>query len=145
MTRSSATLIICCALLLSLACARPPEKIGELPEGDTPLHVTVSNQSFDQSLMGIEVYIDEIHVISGDFEVGNQHSFYGFDFTATEGTHSLRAEADGGGVTLEEEFEVAGETWGVLMYWYYATPQGGAEVTPKHLAWDVYDEAPAFD
>lgn len=122
-----------------------PHIVNELQDGDIGLHIDVTNQSFDLELVDLDVFINEIHVIAGDFHVGDQHEYYRFDFLTTEGTHTLRAVGDNGGVVLEEEFEMSAETWGNLSFWYYADGQSGVEPTPKSFTWNTYDFEPMYD
>lgn len=133
-------------LWLSSACvSRQPEQIGELGGGDVPLHIVVSNQSFATSPVDIDVYVDDVHVITGDFPVGSQHSFIHYDFTTGAGEHTVRAESSRGEATLEETFELPAERWGTIFYWYYPTESGDAGPTPRKLEWALHETAPMFD
>jgi hypothetical protein len=122
-----------------------PHKVNELSPGDVPLHLIVSNQSFDIDPVDIDVYVDEVHAISGDFEVGSQHTFLTFDFTTGAGPHALRAVGHGREVALGESFELTGETWGVLMFWYYARSEDGHEADAEHFSWSAQPTRPMFD
>jgi hypothetical protein len=54
-------------------------------------HLYVSNQSFDIGQVDIDVYIDDVHVVTGGFVVEQQHTRLRFDFNIAPGTHSIRA------------------------------------------------------
>lgn len=125
--------------------AELPRKLAELPEtGETAFHLVVSNQSFDTDPVRIDVYVDDVHVVTGDFEVGSQHSHHTFDFSTAPETHHVRAVTVDG-IELEEDLELTAETWGILTFWHYATAQSGAEATPKSLSWSSQDTEPMWD
>jgi hypothetical protein len=125
--------------------AELPRKLAELPEnGETPFHLVVSNQSFDTDPVRIDVYVDDVRVVTGDFKVEGQHSYHTFDFSTAPGTHHVRAVTVDG-IEIEEDVVLTEETWGILMFWHYATAQGGAEVTPKSLSWSTRDSQPMWD
>ena len=44
-----------------------------------PLHFYVSNQSFDLDPVDIDVYVDDVKLITGDFLVEGQHSWHAYD------------------------------------------------------------------
>ncbi|MFH2072773.1 MAG: hypothetical protein ABIJ75_07990 [Actinomycetota bacterium] len=82
-----------------------------------PLHLYVSNQSFEIDPVGIEIYIDGELEISQEFEVLGQHNWILFEFEIAEGPHEIRAVALNAEADLEESFEVAEETWAVIDFW----------------------------
>jgi hypothetical protein len=104
----------------------------------------VSNQSFDIDPVDIEVRLDGRLAVTGDFDVGSQHSFFDFDFHLEPGSHVITARGDGGDIDLEQTFTLgADRKWGTLFFWYYGPDH--YEPTPRSLDFDLYDTAPAFD
>jgi hypothetical protein len=131
--------------LLLAACTDPAPVAPRqhLPVPDAPTFTLfVSNQSFDLSQVDIEVRLDDQLAVSGDFLVEGQHTWVQFDFALAPGPHRLRATSETAGVTLEQAFDMDERRWGVVSFWYYAA--GSPEPTPKHLAFEVLDEAPLF-
>lgn len=119
-----------------------PEKLSDVPaDGETvPLHLYVSNQSFDISPVGIDIWLQETHVITGGFHVEGQHNWILFELEVPVGNHVLRAESLEGSVVLNESIRVAAERWGVLDFWYY--PED-----PAHpmFTWSLHETPVAFD
>lgn len=132
-------------LLSLLSCGtEPPRKVADLG-GDVPFHLVVSNQSFDIDPVDIEVYVDGVHVITGEFEVGSQHSWFYFDFLATSGARKVRAVSKKGAAELEVVVDLQRERWGVLNYWYYPDGSKTNPPTPRQFSWSEHDQRPAFD
>jgi len=97
-----------------------PVKVADVPGDDrVPLHLYVSNQSWDPELVDIRVFIDGVEVVAGDFAVEGQHNWMRFDLLVPRGSLEVRAEALDGEVVLEQTLEVPAEHWAVLDYWYY--------------------------
>lgn len=118
-----------------------PEKLADPPsDGDTvPLHLYVSNQSVEISPVGIDVWLDGTHVVTGGFEVGGQHNWILFELRVPPGTHALHAEGRGGAIVLDITVPVAGERWGVLDFWYYYGDPG-----PRFI-WNLSDTPVVFN
>jgi hypothetical protein len=143
------TLFVTAALLLLLASAcgndgdRESEQSPAPPTEQTsaepslPLHLYVSNQSFDPREVDITVWIDDKEVINQEFDVQGQHNWILFDLSLREGPHLLRAEAKGQDAVLEINFELAVETWSVLEFW---KDEGAAFFT-----WNESDQPVGFD
>lgn len=109
-----------------------------------PFHFYVSNQSFDLDPVDIDVYVDGIKLITGDFLVQGQHTWVRFDFTAEAGKpHTVRAVTKKGGVDKSEVVQVptAGR-WVVVNFWYYGPKH--YEPTPQSFSIDASDEEPGF-
>lgn len=118
-----------------------PKQHTNIPQ-DPTFTLLVSNQSFDLDPVDIEVKIDGRLAVTGDFVVGNQHTWVKFDFDLGAGNHTLTAKSRDGGVDLEKPFVMNDRKWGVLNFWYYAS---GPEPTPEQFSFSVSDEQPAFD
>lgn len=125
-----------------MGCATAPSKLGELAqetdEGAVPFHMVVSNQSFEDDCVFIDVTVDGTHIIEGNFDVEDQHSFHDFDFYLLPGQHTLRATSDTG-ITLERTFTVSQETWGTLSYWAY-----DSDIAPSEFNFTTHSQRPGF-
>lgn len=114
-----------------------------LPAPTTPsFTLLISNQSFDLSQVDIRVSIDNQLAVSGDFVVGNQHTWVPFDLDVAPGTHTLQVSSADTNATMTRSFEMDDRKWGVVMFWYY---EGGAEPVAPSFSWNLSDEQPAFD
>ncbi len=115
-------LVFVSLLWMLMGCATEPAKIGELAqptdEGALPFHMVLSNQSFKDDCVFIDVSIDGTHIIEGNFDVEDQHTLHKFEFFILPGDHTLEAQSDTG-VTLERSFTISEETWIALFYWAY--------------------------
>ncbi len=85
-------------------------------EADLVLHV--SNQSFDDERVGLEIAVDGVTVVDGDFHVGSQHNWVSFSLSLPTGAHEVTAESDSG-ATLRERFRVLDGTtrYAVIDHW----------------------------
>lgn len=101
-----------------------PFKLSDVPlsadQSSTLLHLYISNQSFDDALIPLNVSIDGLHVVTGDFAVGNQHNWQLFDIKLPAGMHSLMASSGStrNSAHLMQTIDVPSERWVVLDYWY---------------------------
>ena len=99
--------------------------------------LTVSNQSFAEPTVRIEVRVDGQPSIEGVFAVEGQHNFVGFALDLAPGEHTLTASVERGPeqvatfVLPEDE-----PRYGVLLYW------GADEATP--FTWQFQTDPPAF-
>lgn len=97
-----------------------PVKLADVPGDDrVPLHLYVSNQSWDPELVDIRITMNGTEVVEGDFAVEGQHNWIRFDLMVPRGTVDVRAEALDGTVMLEQSIEVPDERWAALDFWYY--------------------------
>jgi hypothetical protein len=103
------------------------------------LHLYVSNQSFTDPLVSIDIYIDDRHVISGDFDVGSQHSWFEFEILVPVGSHSLKASSRSQDLELQQTIDVPAERWAVVDYWN----DGGEEI--EKFAVSVHDQPVSFE
>jgi hypothetical protein len=156
------SLLVGLALVSVTACGSGPFSDGQtsssvtpdgeckpLPSTDAadsePLHLYVSNQSFDIDPVRIEVFIDEVAVICQDFDVGDQHNWVLFDMELEPGTHTIRAVGNEGGTELTETFDMDGERWAVIDFWYYSEDEGeGNGEGGQSLTFDIMDEPIGF-
>ncbi len=106
--------------------------LAEEPEEGVALHLRVSNQSFDQPNVALNLYVDGELVVTGTFPVETQHTEYAYDLMVDSGAHELRAEAPNVGVELTETIEMAAESWGYISYW--------DEAEGPHFTWNLSDQ-----
>lgn len=87
----------------------------------------VSNQSYDDETVRIEVVVDDVAVVDDEFAVEGQHNWIQFPLAMEAGRHEVTARADSG-ATLRESFEVPGDEprYAVLDHWGRGD---GAELT----------------
>jgi hypothetical protein len=147
MAKGSGVLRLLPAAALLAGCAdpelAPPDSELLDPSGQFTLYV--SNQSFEISPVDIQVSIDGEVVVREYFEVGNQHSWKTFVLDLSGGTHRIDATSNKGGAELSEAFEVKGNHWAVIDYWYYPKVTGGAGPTPRQFTFMIQDEPIRFE
>lgn len=100
--------------------------------------LVISNQSFIEPDIRLDVRIDGAVVADGPFAVGGQHNFASYPLALGAGPHTLQARAESG-VTIAKTFEIPadGTRYGVLMYWNYKDE-------PKRFEWSFTDTQPMF-
>lgn len=93
----------------------------------------------------IDVFVDGVKLVTGDFRVGSQHTWLRFDFDAEAGrSHTVRAVTKKGGADRSEAVHVpASGRWVVVSFWYDA--RQGATPEPPSFGIDAHDAAPGFD
>ena len=96
------------------------------------LHLYVSNQSSDAQLVNIDVTIDNMRVVTGDFDVAGQHNWYEFTILVPAGSHTLRASSRSNEAELEQAIDVPAERWAVVDYWNEGTPESEMFVLTVH-------------
>ena len=131
------------ALASSCDEARLPPATSKLLDPQGHFTLLVSNQSFAISPVDIRVEIDDGTVVYERFEVGNQHRWKAFKLSLPLGKHTLRVSSAKGEAELSREFEVKGEQWAIIDYWYY--PKSHYNPTPKHFGFELLDHAPKFE
>lgn len=104
-----------------------------------PFTLYVSNQSFDDPMVGIEITIDGVEVVAAVFDVEGQHNWFAFTPDVSAGVHDLHAVSDTG-VDFTATFSTKdGEPmWAVLDYWFY--PDEG----PRNFTFDTSDKPLVF-
>jgi len=116
----------------------PPDSKLLDPNGRFTLYV--SNQSYAISPVDVQVEIDGEVVVREHFHVGNQHNWKAFTLNLSAGKHRLKVSSAKGEAELPTEFEVKGEHWAVINYWYYPKGTHGANPTPRHFSFTIKDE-----
>src|SRR5689334_21849597 len=146
------TLLVTLAITGLGACSQsrcPPEENGKsscvdstptqhLPVVTDSFTLFVSNQSFALDPWDIMIDLDDQLAVTGDFEVGSQHTWLQFDIGLTPGTHRIRVRtADLVEVALENTFEMDDRKYGTVMFSY--TP-GSSSDPAARFSWSVSDE-----
>jgi len=105
-------------------------------DAEADLVLYVSNQSFEDEVVGLTVTIDDVTVVDGDFHVEDQHNWVSFPLALPEGGHEITAESDSG-ATLHESFEVpqGKRRYAVIDHW----ADGAAR-----LSWQFYRQPVGF-
>lgn len=139
--------ILLLTALLGAGCVVEPEQIGD-PGCESEVchtfHLYVSNQSLVTDVVAIDVAIDEVPVVAGEFALGEQRNWYHFDFELDHGNHQLRAEVPGQETELEQSFDLTDERWGVLEYRYHPEAAEGDAVELRQLQLSLFDNEPYF-
>jgi len=120
-----------------------PLKLGDVSSAGNiaseTLHLYVSNQSFTDPLVSIDIYIGDRHVTAGDFAVGSQHSWAEFAILVPIGSHSLKASSRSHDIELQQTIDVPAERWAVVDYW------NDGEDPIKKFAVSVHDQPVSFE
>ena len=106
-------------------------------DADASFFLTVSNQSFAEPMVRIEVRVGGQRYIDGVFAVEGQHNFVGFPLALAAGEHTLTARVERGPEHVTTFVLPDGEPrYGVLLYW------GADEPTP--FTWQFQADPPVF-
>lgn len=127
-----------------------PEGSSSSPTGSVPdirivaerqadMKLFVSNQSFDDATVELTVSIDGTELVSGIFDVKNQHNWCEFPAKTSPGQHVVTVVSDTG-AELRERFMLpdVGRRYAVINYWY------GAEKDHPFFDWQFLSNRPAF-
>ena len=102
----------------------------------------ISNQSFEDNNVRIEVRLDGRALIARQFAVGNQHNWIPHRVTLATGTHTLSATSDTGvGHSATFEITDAQTRYAVLDYWYYPNDPSA----PRNFSFTVQDDPVGFE
>jgi hypothetical protein len=99
------------------------------------VHLIVSNQSFEDPVVGLAVAIDGEVVVDQDLDVCGQHEFASFPLAIEPGWHDLAVTTDAG-VTHESRIEVPeppGGTWLYVSYWVEPDAHVEVEVSSEPM------------
>lgn len=104
-----------------------------------PFTLHVSNQSFEDSIVGIVVTIDDTIIIDQEFDVEGQHNWISFEPDVGPGQHTLTAvSSTGAEFATEFTLPESGSRFAVLDYWFY--PGEG----PRSFTFTISDEPIGF-
>lgn len=100
---------------------------------DTNFVLYVSNQSYEDEFIRIQVSIDGKLVIDREFFVYNQHTHVEYAFHLTKGKHKLLIRASDADVTSERQIEIVTQHWAAVSYWH-------DKRTPRQFGFDLKAE-----
>ncbi|MDH5502572.1 MAG: hypothetical protein OEY98_00925 [Acidimicrobiia bacterium] len=142
--RGSLVVLVVLAVVLAIACSADREVVADFrvpPSeiGSNEVLLYVSNQSYEDPDIQINVTIDGEVVVDDRFLVDNQHNWVPYLLRLSPGKHLLRAESSTG-ATFEGPFEtLPGQPrWAVLDYWNESGEEG------KRFVLTSYDELVRF-
>jgi len=135
-------LIIVAVTALTICGCGGPDFRYVLEEPNANLTLYVSNQSFAKPTVDISASIDDRSILTGEFEVEQQHSWSVYSIRLTPGQHVIRAQADRGVFKLERSFVVANQHWAVLQFW--DRPAGGSAPNKHGLSFEISSEPIRF-
>jgi hypothetical protein len=109
------------------------------PAAQDNLMLYVSNQSFHDDRVHLQVSIDAVKVVDRSFDVGTQHTWITFPMTLPPGTHQVHAVSNTG-ISVDKSLSIpaTGIRYAVLSYWFYP------EQPPRQFTFDVTDKPVAF-
>jgi len=118
----------------------PPQQHVAIPEHPN-FTLYVSNQSFDIPTIDIEIQIDGQLVITGDFAVEGQHSWFPFLFDLAPGAaHTVEVTANGGATQIVDT-ALIGDAYDYAIVSFWSADE--TSVTP-HVDYLFLDDEPAF-
>lgn len=87
-------------------------------EEKSNLIIIISNQSFANRDVKIEVAIDGKKIIDNRFKVEDQHNWLYFYYSLADGNHTIRALSEDG-ARIEENFDIDmnNKKWILIKYW----------------------------
>ncbi len=109
--------------------------LGDPGDDTVTLHLFVSNQSSALDPVDIDIAIDGVPAVEGEFRVEGSHNWYRFDFYLAAGEHVVSAETEVGEVSMTWDFAIAAdEHWAVIDFWLDS--ERGAQ---PYFSWDLQD------
>lgn len=103
--------------------------------------LSVCNQSFAIDPVDIRVEIDGKTVVDREFEVGPQ-DLLTLRLVLSEGRHTLVAHTKRGSTKLETTFDVSGQHWAAVSFWFY--PETHCHPVPKQFSCHIQDTPICF-
>ncbi len=140
MNKSILTTIVILSFLILSGCK------DEAPKNENVDFILyVSNQSYDVSPVDITIYIDDVIVVEGEYEIGDSHNWKSFDFNLLTGKHTIKVESQKGEASLVKNFELTDDMyWAVIDYWQYSENTDGENTVVKRFSWLIQNEAIYF-
>ncbi len=108
-------------------------------EADADLVLYVSNQSFTDSPVSIQIAIDGVQLVDQTFAIEGGHNWFTFPMSLPPGEHVLTATS-GTGASIEQAIEIPDgeQRWAALDYWH--SPKG----EPRRFTWHISTEPIRF-
>ena len=131
------------AMVLLYGCmSTRPSFTNVLKEENANFILYISNQSFKEPLVNIQVVIDGRTIVKDDFKVKNQHYWKIYALKLTPGDHTLQAKAERDITEINRSFKVAGNHWAVLNFWGNGKNTDTSKL--RGLTFDIYDKPIGF-
>ncbi len=99
-----------------------------------PLHLNVTNQSFEVPEVHLVVELDGGSIIDDMFAVEDQHTWVSYDLHLDPGAHEIVVSAPEHAVDMEESFTLDDERWALVSFWL------GEEDATQPFGWTLSDE-----
>ena len=113
----------------------PLAPLPTIPGPDTvPLHLNVTNQSFEIPEVRLVVDVDGESIIDEVFAVEDQHTWVSYDLYLDAGDHEIVVSAPEHAANMEESFTLDDERWALVSFWL-----GEADAT-QPFGWTFSDE-----
>ena len=110
------------------------------------LHLHISNQSFSEDKIEIEVKINSEQIVRDRFAVEGQHNWKNYYFIVKPGEYKIEFTSSSGIVKFADmEIPTDGIKYAALSYWYYPADQQATEFTPRSFEFFVSDTPIRFD
>lgn len=110
-----------------------------IEEAEADLVLYVSNQSFEDSPVIIQIAIDGVLLVDQAFAIEGGHNWFTFPTSLPPGEHIITATSDTGAQTEQAVEVLEGERrWAALDYWY--SPEG----EPQRFTWYISTEPIGF-
>lgn len=105
------------------------------PGPDTvPLHLNVTNQSFEIPEVRLVVDVDGESIIDDVFAVEDQHTWVSYDLHLETGGHKIVVSAPEHSVDMEQSFTLDDERWALVSFWL------GEQDATEPLGWTFSDQ-----
>jgi hypothetical protein len=82
-----------------------------------PLHLNVTNQSFEIPEVRLVVEVDGESIIDQVYAVEDQHTWVSYDLHLDGGDHEIVVSAPEHAVDIEESFTLDDERWALVSFW----------------------------
>lgn len=123
--------------------------------GSPPIHavghdaadlvLVISNQSFEDETVRIDVQVDGVEVVDQDFAVEGQHNWIWFPLAAPSGERTVEVTADTGATeTFTVEVPDDGPIHATVDYWYYPDQGDGQDVVDRAFTFYITEDPPGL-
>lgn len=113
----------------------PLAALPTTPGPDTfPLHLNVTNQSFEIPEVRLVVDVDGESIIDEVFAVEDQHTWVSYELYLDAGDHEILVSAPEHAADLRESFTLDDERWALVSFWL------GEEDATHAFSWTFSDE-----
>jgi major membrane immunogen (membrane-anchored lipoprotein) len=104
-------------LLVLVACGTAEPTAVWQSDGDDRLGLVITNQDFDRPHIELTVKLDGHRVVTGEFDVDDQHRQYIYELEVASGTRQLTVVSEYGDQAAIEVEVGDGQPWVNVAYW----------------------------